>query len=51
VNEKRRTLQGVCKLAVKEYDGDRLSDLVEEILELLAEAQDAKARKEGSPPR
>ena len=43
MNDKRRTLQEACELATKEYDANRLSDLVEEILELLAEAQDAKA--------
>lgn len=45
VNEKRRSLQEVCELATREYDTARLSELVEEILELLTEAQDAKAKK------
>jgi hypothetical protein len=45
VNGKRRTLQEVCELATREYDTHRLSALVEEILELLAEAQEAKAKK------
>ena len=47
VDEKRRTLQEVCELATKEHDGDRLGELIEEILELLAEAQD---RNKLSPP-
>jgi hypothetical protein len=50
VNEKRRTLQEVCELATKEYDASRLSDLMEEILELLTEAQDAKARESAEDP-
>jgi hypothetical protein len=50
VNEKRRTLQEVCELATKEYDASRLSDLVEEVLELLTEAQDAKARDAAKDP-
>ena len=47
MDEKRRTLQEVCELATKEHDGDRLGELIEEILELLAEAQD---RNKLSPP-
>jgi hypothetical protein len=50
VNGKRRTLQEICELATKETDGNRLSDLMEEILELLAAAQDAKAQKTGPAP-
>ena len=45
MNDKRRTLQEVCEQATKEYDTHRLSALVEEILELLAEAQDAKVKE------
>jgi hypothetical protein len=45
VNEKRRSLPEVCELATKEFDSSRLGELVEEILELLTEAQDANARK------
>jgi len=48
VNDKRRTLQEVCDLATREYDTHRLSGLVEEILELLTEAQEAKKKSE--PP-
>jgi hypothetical protein len=49
LNDKRRTLQEVCELATKEYEPHRLSALVEEILELLAEAQEAK--KKPRPPK
>ena len=43
VDEKKRSLQEVCELAIKEYNEEKLSELVEEMLELLSEAQ--KQRK------
>jgi hypothetical protein len=46
VNEKRRTLQEVCELATKEFDTHRLSALVEEMLELLTEAQEARKKSQ-----
>ena len=46
VDEKKRSLQEVCELAIKEYNEEKLSELVEEMLELLSEAQ--KQRKD--PP-
>jgi hypothetical protein len=42
VDEKRRSLQEVCELAVREYNGERLGELVEEMLELLSEAEKQK---------
>jgi hypothetical protein len=51
VNQNRRTLQEICELASKEYDGNRLSDFLEEILELLAEEQAAKTKKTDSSPQ
>ncbi|HEX4485880.1 MAG TPA: hypothetical protein VH088_06415 [Terriglobales bacterium] len=50
MDDKRRTLQEVCELATKEFDTHRLSALVEEILELLAESQAAKNKPEPAPP-
>ena len=51
MNGKRRTLKEILELATKETDGNRLGDLMEEILELLAEAQDAKAKNTGPAPQ
>lgn len=42
VDEKRRSLQEVCELAIKEYNREKLGELVEEMLELLSEAQKQK---------
>jgi hypothetical protein len=42
VDEKRRSLQEVCELAIKEYNGEKLGELVEEMLEILSEAQKQK---------
>jgi hypothetical protein len=49
VNDKRRTLQEVCELATREYDTHRLSALVEEMLELLTEAQEARKKFQNPP--
>jgi hypothetical protein len=50
VNEKRRSLQEVCELATQEDDASRLGDLVEEILELLTQAQNAKIQNASEDP-
>jgi hypothetical protein len=48
--EKRHNLQEICELATQEDDASRLGDLVEEIFELLTEAQNAKIQNASEDP-